>query len=424
MAQLGTVIKGTNRDLLDIIRDDPPPPRSPPDDVDAPEEPVDVPTDDGDTPDDVPSPDVGDMPPPDFPGLALQILAAILSEVETGLVDGGEALEAALTEQVTQDIQDEEQIWRPYRPDLDEVQFPDQGSTALETAVKLRNSVRMEATYLRNQLRSKFLQARAPRVVHGVRKGIALSDRRLVSSAVELRAGKTPTHPDWQRGPRDECSLAAALVLDESGSMSGVRTEVAKAAIAMAEPLDTLGSPCLVIGPRTGRGPGEEVDFSSLAGEDGTLLFHRVCGVIIDVFKNWDEPFNRVLGRFANVRAASYTPLEDGIQYALQELSERPERHRVVLVVTDGDPDNPAVCRRQIRLAAEAGIHIIGIGIGINGSMVTTLFPEHVYVPSVNKLPEELLKVLTNIVFPKAGGKRVQLDGQINRRISTRSNST
>ena len=196
--------------------------------------------------------------------------------------------------------------------------------------------------------------------------------------------------------------------------MSSLRIEVARAALAVSEPLDLLGSPCLVVGPRNPySGLYSTVDPKDTEG--GT--FHRVTGVYVDIFKNWHEPFNRVYGRFAKVQATGSTPLEDGIQYALQELSGRPERHRVVLVVTDGCPDNSAVCLRQIRLAAEAGVHVIGVGISSGCSMVTQLFPEHVVVDKLAQLPQQLLKTLEGIMFPKIGGKKVVLDGNINKRF-------
>jgi len=119
----------------------------------------------------------------------------------------------------------------------------------------------------------------------------------------------------------------------------------------------------------------------------------------------------KALPRFGQVQATGGTPLSDGIQYALQELSTRPERHRVVLVITDGMPDNSAVVRRQIRIAAEAGIHVVGVGISSGCYAVKTLFPEHVAVTDLRELPQELLKVLDGIMFPRAG-KHLRLTGK------------
>ena len=77
----------------------------------------------------------------------------------------------------------------------------------------------------------------------------------------------------------------------------------------------------------------------------------------------------------------------------------------MILVVTDGMPDNPEVVRRQIRIAAEAGIHIVGVGISSGCAPVKKLFPEHVVVPDIASLPTELLGVLTKIMFPKNARK-------------------
>lgn len=332
---------------------------------------------------------------------AQSLVDALEAGAETGLVDNNSALGDALKTEVKADILKNEQAWRPLNPDLDTVSTVHSADAA--TANALLFSVKKEIAYLATKMRAKFLSARAPHITHGVRKGRDLSERRIVESVIEIQSGRRPTRPDWDRHNREECSLATALVLDESGSMGSLRTDVARAALAIASPMDTLGAPCLVVGPRGGDG------FSRGGGEmfeGGRKVFHRANGVTIDVFKDWDEDLRSCLRRFPNVKASGGTPLEDGIQYAMQEMSKRPERHRVILVLTDGLPANPPVCTRQIRQAAEAGIHIIGIALDSSCAYsVRALFPENVAVENIGALPNQLLGVLDSIMFPKVGRK-------------------
>lgn len=342
--------------------------------------------------------------------LAQSLLAAMEKGEEAGLKDSTKALEAGIGEEAKEDCEKGEQAWRPYDPSLDEVRFATGGEKAGASAKLMQAKVKPMVSFLKNQMRSKFLQANAEAMTHGVRKGGGLSERRLVNSMVEIRAGKRPTRPDWLRTPKEVCSLACAIVLDESGSMSSLRTLVAQAAIAVAEPLDILGSPCLVVGPRNGQyGYHSYGDLYDPANPT-QLQYHRTDGIIIDVFKDWDESMTVALPRFGSVQATGGTPLGDGIQYALQEISNRPERHRVVLVITDGCPDNSQIVARQIRIAREAGIHIIGVGISSGCSMVGDLFKEYLCVEDLPSLPNELLKVLTGIMFPRQGGKKVQFE--------------
>jgi len=341
--------------------------------------------------------------------LAAALLSAMEKGLDTGLISNNEALSNALKTEGRKDILKNEIPWRPLNPDLDKVSSPPNADQAAATA--LLQSVKTEVAFLANQLRSKYLSARADKVTHGVKHGRDLSERRLVETVIEIRSGRPPTRPDWIRTPRDACTLAVGIVLDESGSMDTLRTLVARAALAIAAPLDSLGSPCLVVGPRDGtKGSGSWPDL----GSGGQAAFHRVNGIVIDIFKHWDEPLNMCLRRFPNVKAFGGTPLEDGIQYAMQELSKRPERHRVILVLTDGAPNCPKVCTRQIRLAAEARIDIIGVALDEDSAdLVAALFPKHVKTGSISQLPNKLLAVLDGIIFPKAGGKKILLDSAL-----------
>lgn len=347
-------------------------------------------------------------------GDSLVDLAQALLGGESELKDLSKALAEALGEENSnEELKKDEQVWRPYDPSLDTVRVVPAGDEATKTAQNMMKKISGEVSFLRNQLRSKFLQARAPHTIHGVRKGSALSERRLVDSVVELRAGRRPTRPDWTKVEKPECSLACAVVIDESGSMSGDRLAAGLAALTIASSLESLGSPCLVVGPRNGQYNYGGSMYNDPGYRDGENKpnFHRDSGTIIDVFKDWEEPMTRCVGRFAKVQATGGTPLEDGIQYALQALNTRKERHRVVLVITDGCPDNPDVTRYQIRVAGEAGVQIVGVGISYACKQVEDLFPLNVLVPEVKELPVKLLGILSGIMFPKAG-RAIQLDAK------------
>ena len=341
--------------------------------------------------------------------LAEDLLEA-MEEGKASLKDNNQALAEALQSEAAEDAADvrgNEQAWKPCSTSGDQVMVPsipkgEAGARARQVAQKLRDEVKGPVSSLTSKLRAKFLQARTPQTVHGVKKGTALSERRLVDSFVEMKSGFRPTRPDWSREIKEDVSLACAVVLDESGSMSSLVLEVGKAALAVAEPLSNLGSPCLVIGPRNA-GPGHKSQwFEYVAGA------HRSTSVVIDVFKDWDEKITACWERFGKVMATGSTPLEDGIQYAMVQMNKRTERHRVIIVITDGSPDNPAVVTHQIRTAHEAGIHVIGVGIAYGCYEVKRLFPEHVAVENINQLPQELLKVLDGIIFP-ANAKKMNL---------------
>jgi hypothetical protein len=348
--------------------------------------------------------------------IAESLLDAMEDGIGSGLTDNNDALKDAVGDETDEsdDMLSGEAPWRPLNPSLDEVKVVRANDASKAASERMKKSVRKVVSSLSAKLRSKFLQARTKRTLHGVPVGEGLSGRRLVDSMVEIRAGRRPKRPDYRTLRRPECSLAAAVVIDQSGSMGGMKVDAGRAAIALAEPLDRLGAPCLVIGPRNGghgyNGYGGYGSYSDMYDDEGKRVFHRESGVLIDVFKDWDEPMTKALGRFGKVQACGSTPLSDGIQYALQSLSHRKEVYRVIYVITDGWPDNQDVVRRQIRIAAEQGVTVVGVGISSGCGAVKGLFPVHVAVPDLEELPRELLRVLDSIMFPRSS-KRLKLDG-------------
>ena len=337
----------------------------------------------------------------DIQQLAAALVEAIADGAEMAVQDGAQALAQAIDNFLHEDLEPDEVAWRPAVPNADEVLFG--RNLDPKTGFNIRNSVRKEIAALRSRLRNRFLAARTPVFTHGVRQGCDISERRMVDSIVEIKSGIEPTRPDYRRDQKPDCSLAVALVIDESGSMSDLRMDTIRAAVAIADALASLGCPILVVGPRNG-------SYSKISEHAPEITHmvdcHRQAPVVIDVFKDWDEPMNKALPRFPGIVATGGTPLEDGIQYALQMLNKRHERHRIVLTLTDGLPDNPGVVRGQIRIAAESKINIVGVALDQYAAQgVKHLFPENVIVQDMAALPTTLASYLEGVIFPSKARK-------------------
>ena len=325
---------------------------------------------------------------------------AIADDGEGHTLDPTQALESAVNAATADDVARGEQNWRSPTPESDTIAVVETDARSVGPAKKYRAEIRAQVAVIKSRLRAKFLEAKTKRFVHGVRKGTAMSERRIVDSVIEIKSGRVPQRPDFQVELKSDPSLAVSVVLDESGSMNRLVKLVAKAAIGVADALDGLGCPVQVIGPRSGH------DWVS----DSTGC-HRYQSVHIDVFKDWHEGMTKALPRFSHVRAEGSTPLEDGIQHALRELNGRSEAHRIILVITDGAPDNSNVVRRQIRLAKEAGIQIVGVAIGPSCHYsVKILFPDHILVGNdLEDLGVRLVSHLENVVFPRRA-KSIKID--------------
>ena len=241
-------------------------------------------------------------------------------------------------------------------------------------------------------------------VSHGTRDG-RLSSRMYAKTWGELKGGKAPSRPYYKRSEKMDISIACSVVVDQSSSMSGLKRQTVKGMLALGDALNSVGAATQVTGYRYG-------------GYDNPNHFHGVMttpvngsGACIDIFQQFGEKFTAVKGRFAHLRATGGTPTADGMQYALEGLSERNEAFRIMFVLTDGcaDGGHQPIINRQIRLAKEAGIHVVGVGLGRGTQGVVSSYPDHIVAEDMSMLPEALIAKLKVILKPSANkrGRRV-----------------
>lgn len=342
------------------------------------------------------------------------VAAEALADMAISMLDNNSALSGAVAEVVKQtekDIRKGEAPWKPFCPSNDECKLVRPSikgqSYDLAQSEKLLGEVKSEIAFLRARLRNIVRAMEMTNVVHGVPKGKGLSSRFLVDSKITIAAGEVPQKAYYKKGLQMDMSMACAVVVDESGSMSSSLRDVTKITLTLTEPFDSIDCPTMVVGFRDG----DRCPMMRPAGD-----YHRYYSVYIDVFKMWHERFNSVKWRFANTRAAGSTPMSDGIQYAMKALEKRPEARKFLFVVTDGDPnsDHYPVVRHQIRIAREAGIDIIGVGMGDGAYSVTQLFDDYVWVPSrkngvsggIQALPRILIAKLNELADRHAGLRR------------------
>jgi len=322
-------------------------------------------------------------------------------------------------EKADADLKRDEAPWKPYDPSLDSAELVRPSARGCEydrtKAGELVKSVTSETAYLRARLRTVVRSMEMTSTYHGVPRGKGLSQRFLVDSKAALVGGQFPKKAYYRKGQQIDMTMACAVVLDESGSMYGILQEASRILVALTEPFDALHCPTLALGFRNGNDFGGWASWNRPddAYEDG-VRYHRYNGVHYDIFKTWNERFATVKWRFANTQANGGTPMSDGIQFALKELSIRDEAHRFLFVVTDGYPDSghEPIIKRQIRLAKETGIHIIGVGLGTGAVYVKGLFSDYVWASNVSEIPALLVAKLNELADVRSGkrGKRFRED--------------
>jgi cobaltochelatase CobT len=100
---------------------------------------------------------------------------------------------------------------------------------------------------------------------------------------------------------------------------------------------------------------------------------------------------SRNASRFA-LSARGGTPMTDGLIAAARSLVTRPEPRKLLLTVTDGQPDNQASARILVRHLAQRGVELYGLGLGTNS--VRHLFPQSDVIHNVASLAPTLLGML------------------------------
>lgn len=321
-----------------------------------------------------------------------------------GSMDSSTALEAGIKAELAKEpVTYESRPYRPYSTSDDEiVRVRASGGTRFD---RLAADVRATTTYLRTRLATVFRALENSGTEHGVRKGTGLSGRMLVNSHCEMVGGSMPTRAYMERSPQIDMSIASALVIDESSSMNDKLTQTTQVAYALMDALDALGAKSMAVGFRA-----RQSAHNPSSAELNALGCHRTHAMYYDLFKDWSESFKSAAPRLGEIRASGGTPMADGIEFALKELSARPEGYRVMFVLTDGQPDSNhyGVVKSQFARAAAAGILVVGVGLGYGSEYVTHTFPDSVYAPNIAALPKLLVTKLETLVrtrhaLPKRG---------------------
>lgn len=183
------------------------------------------------------------------------------------------------------------------------------------------------------------------------------------------RAGIGETRLFAHRTTRKAPDTAVHLLIDLSGSMyrpfdgNQLGKIAQQVTLALATALDTI--------------PGVSVAVTAFPGTNG---------------ENWSVSCLIQHGQQPSTRAGAFlqeargdTPLAQGVWYAMVDLLLRKEPRRVLLVMTDGEPDDANDALTVLSQAQQAGIEIAGIGIGYD---VSRLFTRHVTLKSINDLKQ------------------------------------
>ena len=145
-----------------------------------------------------------------------------------------------------------------------------------------------------------------------------------------------------------DINAAVEIVIDRSGSMQYLIGQAVQAAVATMLAFDV---------------PGLKTQVSVFPwysnGDEG-----------VAVVKRWDESPKQLAGRVASISTDGGTPMAEAILFAASDVIRREETLKIVLVVTDGEPNDREATKYVIERARADGITVVGLGIGIDVSPV------------------------------------------------------
>ena len=213
---------------------------------------------------------------------------------------------------------------------------------------------------------------------------------------------------------------AVAVLVDESGSMGGVKAATAQlAAVALGETLTALNVPFAIYGFTSGM---VTTDDDTL--DAGSWWNGRNESIHLYQYKSFSEQFRRVRSRLVKINGRANNADGDALQMVADLLAQQPQERKVLIVLSDGqpaagtstvtggtyDPKRANVSgnytRRNerersiegrhlkdvVRATEKRGIEVVGIG--IQSDAVTSFYRNAEVVWDLAALPKALFKAV------------------------------
>jgi hypothetical protein len=172
-------------------------------------------------------------------------------------------------------------------------------------------------------------------------------------------------------------NVAFHVLLDNSGSMSGEQIKVAKESVVSTMlAIETI--------------PGASCALTVFPAQDGSGYHSAV------VYKQHHEKARVAATRLdSSVRGTGGTPLTEAMGVAIEDLRARKELRKVMLIVTDGNPDDTQSCIASYKMAKLFGMEVYGIG--IFGSFALPRFTDsYQVIHSLDELPIAMQNITKN----------------------------
>lgn len=234
-------------------------------------------------------------------------------------------------------------------------------------------SLKRRTTKLRTSLQG-MVQASQMRRIRPVSMGLRIDPARLAGTVVgDCRVFR-------RQLPKPAPNTAVHILLDRSGSMAYRIWQASDAVLALALALDGI--------------PGVNPAVTAFPGSNNreVCVLHRHGGGSVEKSASAFE-----------IAASGGTPLHTALMYACAAVMACREERKVVMVITDGDPDDATKVLDAIRLCERFGIEVYGIGIGVD---VKHLFGQATSIQSVEELAVRIFDLSRDFLLGRVGQGR------------------
>lgn len=230
-----------------------------------------------------------------------------------------------------------------------------------------------------------------------------LDKRRLI----EVVQGRTNVFRRKEEGA--DLNTAVTVLVDLSGSMSGSKSHVAtQTAIALAQPLASVGIPFEVLGFHTGHHFEDDNMRRLLADHRAGMQYSRTAAEDYFVFKSFDETLREARPAMSKIANCVGGCNHDGeaVMWAAMRLMKRRENKKVLIVLSDGQPagstdfgdDHLRQHLRDVASYLEGLRDFYVVGIGILTDAPKHFYKRNVVLNDISDLSKSVLDELGRVL--------------------------
>ncbi len=232
-----------------------------------------------------------------------------------------------------------------------------------------------------------------------------IRERQYVRYAGSYRSGKLNPAKVWKqrsgnfrlfqrRVEPDQLDVAFTLLVDESGSMNRKKKFLVarQASVLCAEALDGISVPFEIIGYST---QSSEAVMAHNCGHVPVFQFRHIRHSRLEhrLYKTFEDAYRNVRTRLVNISPRFNNWDEEHLTFAARRLSGRPEKIKVIIIISDGQPNgNVRNLMETTEGLSRQGFRIIAVG--IEDDYVREIYPNHVVVKDMSQLTLELINLL------------------------------